>query len=72
MEGDNQIVAKTEKSGLLEVNEAALKAKYGETNITLITQFEIVGIEKSVLIELNAKAVAAAMKADNKNKISLR
>ena len=54
------------------MNDAALKAKYGETNITLITQFEIVGIEKSVLIELNAKAVAAAMKADNKNKISLR
>lgn len=56
----------------MQVSEGMLKSKYGQNNIALITQFQIVGLEKSTLVELNPKSILTALKYLDDNKITLK
>jgi hypothetical protein len=43
------------------VSETELKVKYGDSNVSLITQFEVVAQQKSILIEFSPKSIMTAI-----------
>lgn len=55
---------------MLELSETELKIKYGESNIALITQFEVIAQEKSVILEFATKAMQTV--ASTQAEVTLR
>lgn len=72
MDGDNDTLAVVSKAGILEVTEKQLKEKYGEDNLPLLTKFELTGLERAMVVELNPQAVATCRQSTDPDKVSQR
>ena len=71
-EGDNDTLKRLEGCGVLEVSEDELKTRYGESNVNILTGFEVLATERLCMLELSPKAMLEALTRETTQAVDLR